>query len=41
MNAVDVVKEYCKLLYERHGTYAKVGKKTGLDNRTVKKHLLK
>jgi len=41
MSATDVVKKYCRMLYERHGTYAMVAKKTGLDNRTVKKHLLK
>jgi transcriptional regulator with PAS, ATPase and Fis domain len=41
MTTTEVVRQYCKLLYERYGTYSKVAQKTGLDNRTVKKHIMK
>jgi transcriptional regulator of acetoin/glycerol metabolism len=30
---------YCALLHERHGTYEEVARRTGLDRRTVKKHV--
>jgi transcriptional regulator with GAF, ATPase, and Fis domain len=31
---------YCALLYERHGTYEDVSRRTGLDRRTAKKYVL-
>ncbi len=35
----DLVSGYCKLLYDRLGTYEKVARTTGLDRRTVKKYI--
>lgn len=35
----DLVSGYCKLLYDTLGTYEKVARQTGLDRRTVKKHI--
>jgi DNA-binding NtrC family response regulator len=35
----NLVAGYCKLLYDTLGTYDKVARKTGLDRRTVKKHI--
>ncbi|NTU59508.1 MAG: sigma 54-interacting transcriptional regulator, partial [Deltaproteobacteria bacterium] len=35
----ELVAEYCRALYERHGSYGEVSRRTGLDWRTVKKHL--
>ncbi len=35
----DLVAGYCKLLYDTLGTYEKVARKTGLDRRTIKKHI--
>ncbi|MCK4910034.1 MAG: sigma-54-dependent Fis family transcriptional regulator [Thermodesulfovibrionales bacterium] len=34
-----LVSGYCGLLYEAHGTYEAVSKRTGLDRRTVKKYV--
>ena len=34
-----LISGYCKLLYDKFGTYEKVAKLTGLDRRTVKKHI--
>ena len=34
-----LVAGYCRMLYNTHGTYEKVAQKTGLDRRTVKKHV--
>lgn len=38
-SVADLTRQYCKLLYEKHGTYQDVARKTGLDRRTVKKYL--
>jgi transcriptional regulator with GAF, ATPase, and Fis domain len=35
----DLVSGYCKVLYADLGTYEKVAQKTGLDRRTIKKHI--
>lgn len=40
LNADVVVKLYCRLLYQRHLTYEEVARRTGLDRRTVKRHIL-
>jgi transcriptional regulator with GAF, ATPase, and Fis domain len=37
--AHELVSRYCGLLYDRHGTYEAVARLTGLDRRTVKKHV--
>lgn len=39
MEARELVARYCALLYERHGTYEEVARITGLDRRTVRKHV--
>ncbi len=36
----SLVSGYCVLLYDKFGTYEKVAKLTGLDRRTVKKHII-
>ena len=36
----SLVAGYCKLLYDKVGTYEKVAKLTGLDRRTIKKHIM-
>jgi DNA-binding NtrC family response regulator len=36
----SLVSGYCKLLYDQSGTYEKVAKLTGLDRRTIKKHIM-
>lgn len=38
-DAQNLVSGYCYLLYERHGTYEAVARRTRLDRRTVKKHI--
>jgi DNA-binding NtrC family response regulator len=39
--AVDeLVGRYCAMLYRRHATFAEVAGRTGLDRRTVRKHIL-
>ena len=38
--ARELLNMYCALLYERTGTYEQVAKTTGLDRRTVKRHIL-
>ncbi len=35
----DLVAGYCKLLYERYGTYEEVARRTALDRRTVTKYI--
>ncbi len=39
IEAATLVSDYCKYLYEQHGTYENVAKRTGLDRRTVKKYI--
>jgi DNA-binding CsgD family transcriptional regulator len=39
MAAAEVLAEYCHLLHQQHGTYEAVARITGLDRRTVKKHI--
>ncbi len=41
INVPSLVSGYCKLLYDKLGTYEKVAKMTGLDRRTIKKHITK
>ncbi|MCP3874291.1 MAG: sigma-54-dependent Fis family transcriptional regulator [Desulfobacteraceae bacterium] len=36
----SLVSGYCKLLYDKLGTYEKVANQTGLDRRTIKKHII-
>jgi hypothetical protein len=40
LSVAELVSGYCRLLYEELGTYEKVAKKTGLDRRTIKKHII-
>ncbi len=40
MSAKELVGSYCGMLYQQFGTYEEVARRTGLDRRTVKKHLL-
>jgi transcriptional regulator with PAS, ATPase and Fis domain len=39
LEARELLHNYCALLYKRFGTYEEVARRTGLDRRTVKKHL--
>ncbi len=37
----ELLSQYCKILYKKHGTYEAVAQQTRLDRRTVKKYILK
>lgn len=39
ITVAHLVAGYCRLLYDRFGTYEKVARLTGLDRRTIKKHI--
>jgi len=39
LDAAALLSGYCALLYERHGTYEEVARRTGLDRRTVKSYI--
>ena len=39
LSAQELLTSYCALLHERFGTYEEVARRTGLDRRTVKKHV--
>ncbi|NOY94338.1 MAG: sigma-54-dependent Fis family transcriptional regulator [Deltaproteobacteria bacterium] len=39
IDAKQLLANYCTQLYQRHGTYERVARITGLDRRTVKKHV--
>lgn len=40
-DADGVLSGYCRLLYERHGTYEEIARRTNLDRRTVKAYIEK
>lgn len=39
MDAQKLLSAYCRILYDRHGTFEEVARRTKLDRRTVKKHI--
>ncbi len=39
IDAAQLLSSYCALLYDRHGTYEEVARRTNLDRRTVKSYL--
>ena len=39
LDASELLSRYCAMLYAQHGTYEEVARRTGLDRRTVKKHV--
>lgn len=39
LDAEALLSAYCTLLYQRHGTYEEVARRTHLDRRTVKKYI--
>lgn len=39
LDARQLLAGYCRMLYRRHGTIEEVARRTGLDRRTVRKHL--
>jgi transcriptional regulator with PAS, ATPase and Fis domain len=39
LDARQLLQNYCQQLYQRYGTYEKVARISGLDRRTVKKHI--
>ena len=40
-SADELVARYCQVLYDSLGTYAEVARRSGLDRRTVKKHVMR
>ncbi len=40
LTASELLSGYCRLLHGRHGTYEEVARRTGLDRRTAKKHVM-
>ena len=40
MDAQTLLSGYCRILYERFGTFEEVARRTRLDRRTVKKHIM-
>ena len=38
-SAEELLRRYCRLLYDRHGTYEEVARITNLDRRTAKKYV--
>ena len=41
LGAEEMLCRYCALLYQRHGTYEEVARRTGLDRRTARKYVLR
>jgi hypothetical protein len=41
LDAETLLSGYCELLYERHGTYEEVARRTRLDRRTAKANIQK
>ena len=39
LDAQGLLSAYCKILYQRHGTYEAVSRRTNLDRRTVKRYI--
>jgi hypothetical protein len=39
LDADTLLSDYCRLLYERNGTYEEVARRTKLDRRTVKAYI--
>lgn len=39
LTADELLDEYCRMLYQRHGTYEETARVSGLDRRTVKKRI--
>ncbi|MBI5016908.1 MAG: sigma-54-dependent Fis family transcriptional regulator [Deltaproteobacteria bacterium] len=39
VDAQQLLSSYCRLLYQRHGTYEEVARRTGLDRRTAKRYV--
>ncbi len=39
LTADELLAGYCRQLFQQHGTYEEVARRTGLDRRTVKKHI--
>ena len=40
LDAEGLLSGYCTLLYQRHGTFEEVSRRTKLDRRTVKKYVI-
>lgn len=40
LGAEEIVRSYCYLLYKKYNTYEEVARRTALDRRTVKKHII-